>query len=662
MDSFSPASLYSLCSAMIQHAASSTAEAQSILQSAPQSNQVASQIAALSASFHAASVQVTHLEHALQHAAAISVPMQSLLTENLTSCNSLAARLHKQMMRLHRENLKHVDARFVAAHLAALTAYQGLFQHLSQTLSIPQRDAQDSDLAGFSAQQLIQQAASASQAASQTTGILLDDKAAQGCCKPSTCSNLPHRPKNRDVPQDEPPPYAPTDPWSSDSHQVPTPPQTEAGPSSGFSLGRTLKAFEHSLMPKPDPFVNALCQAVTSGDIQQVTGLLSQGINIDGRGEGGKTPLQCAIVANQQHAADVLLSAGANYTSAGGWGGHGMPPMFQAAAAGRVGIAKLIMARGGVQATEKSIAGQPYLVDVVGSNNLDGVRFLLDHGASPNSSSISGRRVLVQAVRQSNPALVDLLIEYGAEVNTPDMTGSSILAVAADKEDLHMVRTLLDNGADVDGTTVCGVSVLVDAIARRRLDLARVLLDYGADGNMDDVLGRPIILTVVKNPGIRPGDKVDLVRRLLEKGASPNVKDTAWGTPALCFALESGTPDLVRLLLEHGADTDVVTSAGEPPLMCAVDKGKMAEARMLLEHGADADGANRQGKTPLMQAVVRQDVQLIKLLLEHGANVQAAGAVGMASFAGALRRPDILHLLGVGPGGTSAGAPPDYQT
>ncbi|KID72692.1 uncharacterized protein G6M90_00g092530 [Metarhizium brunneum] len=645
MDSFSPASLYPLCSAITQHAVSSTAEAQSLLQSAPQSNQITSQIAALSASFNAASVSVTHLEHALHNAAAISARMQSVLTENVTSCNSLAARLHKQMMRLHRENLKDVDARFVAAHLAALTTYQGLFQHLSQTLSIHQRDAQDANLTSFSAQELIQQADSASQAASQTTSILLDDNAGQGC-SPSTLNNLPHRPKNQDTPQDEPPPYAPTDP-SSNSHQGPTPPQTEAGPS-GFSLGRTLKAFAHSLMPKPDPFVNALCQAVTNGDIQQVTGLLSQGINIDGKGEAGKTPLQCAIAADQQDAAEVLLSAGANYTSPGGWG-HGMPPMFQAAAAGRVGIARLIMARG-VQATETSITGQPYLVDVVGSNSLDGVRFLLDHGASPNSSSISGRRVLAQAVAQSNPELVELLVKRGASPNTPDMTGGSVLAVAAEKEDLRTVRTLLDNGADVDGTTVYGATVLVDALARNRLDLARVLLDHGASGGSDDASGQPVILAVLKSHRIKPGDKVDLVGRLLDNGAPPNARDLA-GTPALCLALDAATPDLASVLVEHGADTNAATGAGEPLLLYAVEKGHTAHARMLLEHGADANAASARGETPLVQAVARQDVELVKLLLEHGASVDVR-----AVEAAGTSRPDMLHILGL-----DGVHPPTYQ-
>lgn len=526
-----------------------------------------------------------------------------------------------------------------------------------------QMDGQDSQLNSFRAQELIQQAASTSQATSQTNSILLDDSTPQ--TNDPTLKNLPHRPKNQGLPQDEPPPYAPTDPSSSNSQYVPTPPQSEAGPStapqpqsSGFSFGKTLKAFAQSFMPKPDPFVNALCQAVTNGDIQQITGLLSQGINIDGRGEEGNTPLQCAIIANQEEAADVLLSAGANYTSSGGWG-PSMPPMFQAAAAGRIGIAKLIMNKG-VKATEESMVGQPYFVDVVSSNNLEGVRFLLDYGAKPNSANISGRPVIIQAVKQGNVELVNLLIKFGAKVNASDITGSGILAVASEKDDLRMVQTLLDHGAKPDGTTVYGVTVLVDAITRRRLDLARLLLDNGAKGKKDDVSGQPIILFVIKDSKIKAEDKVDLVRRLLENGANPNAKDSTWDTPALCFALDSGIPELVELLLEHGAKTKAKTSSGEPVLIYAVDKGKMAEARMLLEHGADANGANKQGKTPLMQAVIKQDLELIKLLMEHGADVNAVGSVSIASFAGALRRPDILDLLGLG-GASGEAAPPEYQ-
>lgn len=522
--------------------------------------------------------------------------------------------------------------------------------------------SQDSNLNTFAAQGLIQQAATATQTASQITSILLDEANTQNSLP--AFSNLAHRPKNQPLGQDEPPPYAPTDPSSSASHHVPTPTQSEAGPSttpqsSGFSFGKAFKAITQSFMPKADPFVNALCEAVKNGDIQQITGLLAQGININGKGEEGNTPLQCAITANQEEAVTVLLSAGANFSSSGGWGGN-IPPMFQAAAAGRIGIAKLIMDKG-VKATEQSMSGQPYFVDVCNSGNIDGVRFLLDHGAKPSTSSISGRPVLIQAVRQNNIELVELLIKYGAKVNVSDISGSSILAVAADKDDLRLVQLLLDHDAKPDGTTVTGTTVLVDSISRRRLDLARLLLDHGAKGKKDDISGQAIILGLIKDTKIKPEDKVDLVRRLLENGASPNAKDNTWDIPVLCFAIDSGIPEIVELLLEHGAKTKAKTSSGEPVLIYAVDNGKMTEARMLLEHGADANGANKQGKTPLMEAVIKQDVGLIKLLMDHGADVNATGSVSIATFAGALRRPDILHLLGL-EGAGSGNAPPEYQS
>ncbi|KAK2612784.1 hypothetical protein QQS21_001236 [Conoideocrella luteorostrata] len=669
MDGFSVASLTSLCSTIAQQVVSSTSELQSLLQTIPSPSDSVQQIATFAAILHATNVQVTHLEQALGNATAISLGLQGVLTASLNSCNAVSARLHKQILRLHADNATDADPTYIQSHSQLLAIYQSLFQCLADILVINERDAQDAALNRSKTQELIQQSNSSFNAVLQPQSILLEASRVHETLP--DVNSLPHRPKHQPLEQDQPPPYAHTDPSSSGSQPGGgTPQSSEVGPSYapaaesiGFSFAKTFKALVQPFMSKPDPFVSALCQAVTNGDIRQITGLISQGININGKGEHGNTPLQCAILADQEQAADVLLSAGANYGS-GGWG-LGMPPMFQAAAAGRIGIAQLLMDKG-IKPTEKSVSGQPYFIDVIASNNIDGIRFLLEAGANPNAANIAGRPALILAVRQANIELVELLIKFGAKINASDFTGSSILAIASEKDDLNMIQTLLNHGAKPNGEGMTGVPVLVDAILRRRLDLAHLLLDHGAKGKADDITGQPVIIIVVKDAKMKPQDKVSLVQRLLENGASANAKDMVWSRPVLTFALEFGLPEIVESLLEYGAKPTCSMSSGEPALLYAVKMGKVSEANALLEHGADPNKKDQNGRTPLVEAVIKQDKELIKLLMDHGADVHARGTVSIASFAAALQRPDILNLLGLGNGGMSGAInseamPPGYQ-
>ena len=73
----------------------------------------------------------------------------------------------------------------------------------------------------------------------------------------------------------------------------------------------------------------------------------------------------------------------------------------------------------------------------------------------------------------------------------------------------------------------------------------------------------------------------------------------------LYLASQNGCVDVVRMLLEHGADIDKAANDGCTPLSIASYKGRLRwlkVVRMLLEHGADIDKANNNGITPLMIA------------------------------------------------------------
>lgn len=467
---------------------------------------------------------------------------------------------------------------------------------------------------------------------------------------------------------EQPPPYS----FEPSAAGPSTAGPSTAGPSNaaagddtwGSSLVQTFKALTSGFRAKPDPLATALCGASRNGDVAQIAAFLKQGANIDGKNENGETALECAILGNQETAARLLLSSGADEDQ---W--SKMPPLFLAASVGNIEVARMIYERGGSAANvkKKSVSGQPYFVDLVSSGNLDGVRFLLERGADPKAQSVSGRYVVIQAARKVNVDMVRLLLDFGAKVNSDDISGNSMLAISLDKGSLEMLDLLIARGVKLSSRTTSGEKVLAAAIVKRNMPFARRLLEAGADGHVEDIHGQKVIIRVIKDTNKWSADEqAELVHMLLKNGAKPTSKDGHGSNmTALPLAIDKGVDGrIIASMIQHGGDGNKVLRSGETPLTHAINNGRMEQIHALLAGGVDPNLANKQNKTPLMQALVKDDIDLVKLLVKHGADVDAPKH-SAREFAATLGRTDILEVLGVVPsGGVVSGVsdgPPGYD-
>jgi uncharacterized protein len=93
------------------------------------------------------------------------------------------------------------------------------------------------------------------------------------------------------------------------------------------------------------------------------------------------------------------------------------------------------------------------------------------------------------------------------------------------------------------------------------------------------------------------------------------------GFNALQFAAFFGKKDVARVLLDVGADANVVSrnAMGVAPLHSALAGGYLEIARMLLEGGADASAQSGEGWTPLHYAADIGDAEVAKELIAMGA-------------------------------------------
>ena len=114
----------------------------------------------------------------------------------------------------------------------------------------------------------------------------------------------------------------------------------------------------------------------------------------------------------------------------------------------------------------------------------------------------------------------------------------------------------------------------------------------------------------------------DLVRFLLEKGAQVDFQDYC-GKSALMLASECGQCEVARLLLDRGAEVGLRDCVnGKSALMIASECGQCEVARLLLDRGAEVGLRDCwNGKSALMIASECGQCEVVKLLLDRGAEV-----------------------------------------
>jgi ankyrin repeat protein len=113
------------------------------------------------------------------------------------------------------------------------------------------------------------------------------------------------------------------------------------------------------------------------------------------------------------------------------------------------------------------------------------------------------------------------------------------------------------------------------------------------------------------------------VEEQLAGEASIDQRDRKGRTP-LVVAAENGNEELVRYLVEQGADIDAESKVGGwTALRWSVTKGNVELTEFLIEHGADVNQENEFGWTPLHSAAKYGQDRIVAMLLEAGADLSA---------------------------------------
>jgi ankyrin repeat protein/mono/diheme cytochrome c family protein len=271
----------------------------------------------------------------------------------------------------------------------------------------------------------------------------------------------------------------------------------------------------------------------------------------------------------------------------------------------------------------KDPAGSTPLHHAAGFGTLDVVQLLLDKGADINAKNRRSSTPLHWAIHDE--AKVRLLLSRGAAINAKQIEGRTPLYQAAMIASGNAVlRLLLEKGADPNLATLIGQTPLNAAAVRGDTEAMLLLIEKGAKVNVKNGAGETPLMTAATNGNPRA------VQLLLERGADPTVKSKRSET-ALGNASTQGIAETVRLLLDRGADVNTRNIRGYSPLMLAAgsDAVNADIVKMLLEKGADASFSADYDETAHMLASKRGDTEVTRLLgglAKNGVHRESAAA------------------------------------
>ncbi|MBE6417818.1 MAG: hypothetical protein E7033_05060 [Akkermansiaceae bacterium] len=358
------------------------------------------------------------------------------------------------------------------------------------------------------------------------------------------------------------------------------------------------------------------------------------------------------------HIAAMLLAAGADINQATA---DGVTPLIVAANYNNI-LLKPFLQAGAKIPTPGDAHYRKHIEELVRHCSIE---TLLEHGLDANYRTDNGRSLLQTAVAQRNEKAVEALILNGANVNNPGngvdilwyaiehrftpnhgdrlaiarrllaaganplqyYNGETTLHACAEYGDVPLMQLLLQHSPQaVDIRNDSNNTPLHLAARNAHTGMIRLLINAGANVNAVNKsataqLSGGGFCVAALAAGSAKDEAAEALELLLDAGAA---FDTAAQKNIMHAALCTGSPQMVRLLLDKGIDANTRLAHGVPLLQIATNHADPAVLQLLLDAGADANAVNDAGLTALhvivQHPLTEPRISSIIALLNAGAN------------------------------------------
>ncbi|RDW65062.1 hypothetical protein BP6252_10713 [Coleophoma cylindrospora] len=310
--------------------------------------------------------------------------------------------------------------------------------------------------------------------------------------------------------------------------------------------------------------------------------------------------------------------------------GFSMTPLWLCALSGSASTAKVLVNHK-ADVEYLGLYNRTPLECAAGLGFTDIVTLLVEEGkANIEHQDNSGCTPLYDACIWANYKAAAELLRLGADPNFRRSNGWTPIMCAADDGYNLCLQALLDNGANVDEVGPNGIdSPLRYAAVSGHMDTCRLLLNSGADPNNSHI-EPPILIEIMKEGNsLSESQKFEMIKLMLDHGANIDATDKE-GNTVLKIAVEDGHSELVDLILKHDPDVNVADNEQRTALYEATVKQDASMVRQLLEKGANANLRTSEEKLPLHLA--SSDSEINRLLAEKTANIDAVSPQGITQL------------------------------
>jgi len=274
--------------------------------------------------------------------------------------------------------------------------------------------------------------------------------------------------------------------------------------------------------------------------------------------------------------------------------------------------------------------------------NLEGVKYLVENGANIDDSERSGETSLMIACKNGFNDVISFLVNHNANINAKNSWGHTPLMYACESGDIEVVKFLLSHGAHINDKNNKGDTSVLLACRTSHLKVMEFLILNGANILEIDQEGKSLIMYASMKNDIRylqiifEADMYQNQKELkeCEQANKPyiikNINHTdKFGFTALMHAVINGNKDVVKYLLDHGANISIKNNRGQTAAFFAINSSNKDIIKLLIRRDPDLiNNKNELGAQLLLFGVKKGNQDIVELLLELGANVNHTNSKG----------------------------------